>query len=454
MSESRTLKHGGIWELLRIAMPLIMASSSHAMRLFSDRIMLAQLSSEALAASLSAGLMSFMFMSFFLGVVNYTSTFVAQYTGAKRPHQVGPAVWQGFFLALGGGVILGTGAFWGAPLFRLVGHDPAVQVEQMAYFQIVSAMAGFPLVVAALNAFWRGRGKTWIVLMIEGSTVVLNILLNYLLIFGHYGFPRLGIAGAALATGLSSLVGCILAASLLLAARNRREFHTWPVRKWDPVLMKRLLQYGMPNGIHFFLDISAFNLFTILFGWLGKAEQEAAAIAFSMNAIAFIPMIGIGITVSILVGQAIGAQNLAPARRAVHSAMTVVLLYMGTIGLLFVFKPMLFVNLFMRGDGADQARAMSLAADFLKYIAAYLLFDGLFIVYNSAIKGAGDTRFAMVAGVTLAWALMVLPCLVAYRLGAGPHLLWGIFICYVMISGLVFFARYRAGHWTSMSVIG
>ena len=108
MSESRTLKHGGIWELLRIAMPLIMASSSHAMRLFSDRIMLAQLSSEALAASLSAGLMSFMFMSFFLGVVNYTSTFVAQYTGAKRPHQVGPAVWQGFFLAPTSVTVLGT----------------------------------------------------------------------------------------------------------------------------------------------------------------------------------------------------------------------------------------------------------------------------------------------------------------------------------------------------------
>jgi MATE family multidrug resistance protein len=279
-------------------------------------------------------------------------------------------------------------------------------------------------------------------------------VLNYLLIFGHYGFPRFGIAGAALATGLSSFSACVLAVTLLLRPENRRKFNTWPTLKWQPEILKRMLQYGLPNGIHFFLDISAFNMFTILFGWLGKAEQEAAAIAFSMNAIAFIPMIGIGMTVSILVGQAIGAQNLVPARRAVRSALFVVLLYMGTLGLLFIFKPMMFVHLFMRGDGGEQIRAMELAAGFLKFIAAYLLFDGLFIVYNSAIKGAGDTRFAMFAGVTLAWVLMVLPCLVAYHLGAGPAALWRIFIFYVMISGLIFFGRYKAGNWTSMNVIG
>jgi MATE family multidrug resistance protein len=108
--------------------------------------------------------------------------------------------------------------------------------------------------------------------------------------------------------------------------------------------------------------------------------------------------------------------------------------------------------MFARGDGAQQA-TLDMAERMLSYIAAYLLFDGMYIVYASAIKGAGDTKFAMWTGVLMAWVFMALPSIAAYWLGYSIWFIWSFMVGYVVLAGIVFYLRYRGGKWTKMRVI-
>lgn len=439
---------GGIIEVLRMSFPLIMAASSHALKLFADRTMLSHYSSESLAASLSAGIFCFFSMTFFMGISGYTNTFVAQYTGAGREDRVGASVWQGIYLALFGGLVLAGLSTQADVIFRWINHDQLIRLNEVIYYRILVSGAVLPLVTNAVLSFWTGRGRTWTVFAITGSTVLANVILNYLLIYGTYGFPRMGIAGAGIATLASSLLGLVLALGLFWLPSNLSRFNTFPRKTLDRDLFRRLIRFGLPNGIQFFFDVAAFNVFVQLLQRAGPEEAAASAIAFSWNAMAFIPMIGLGFTVNVLVGQSVGAEDIPHAKRSVRSARTLVLMYMGTLTTLFIMVPGFFTKAF----DADP-EIIRLAQRFLFYIALYLLFDGLFIVYHSAIKGAGDTHFAMWVGVGMAWCCLAVPCYILHRLDMSVWWLWGVFVFYIMTAGTVFYLRYRAGAWESMRVI-
>ncbi len=444
---------GGIGHVLRLAYPLILASSGHAFRLFADRIMLSRYAPEAIAASLPAGLTCFCFMSFFIGTAGYVNTFVAQYTGAGQADRAGAAVWQGLYVALFGGVVVAAAGLFANPIFAWMGHPPAVQIEQARYFRVLCSFSFAGISLAGLNAFWSGRGLTRVVMAVELTSASINVLLNYAWIFGHFGFPEMGILGAGLGTVISNLVGLALAFYLFLLRENRRSYHTWPRQTLDIGLLLRLLRFGLPNGLQFMLSMVAFNLFVVFVGRLGSAQLESTNIAFGLNALAFLPIIGLGMSASILVGQGIGAGDIPLAKRAVRSAVLLALLYNLLVGGAFLFLPDVILRAFVRQGDTAQVEVLRMATLALRYIAAYLLFDAVYLVYSHAIKGAGDTRFAMVAGVALSWGTLVLPCYVAQRYTSDLWVFWKILVAHVIIAAAVFYARYRAGKWQSMRVI-
>ena len=451
-------KPGGLYQMVGIAFPLVLASAGHAINLFADRVMLARYSQEAVSAAFPAGLTSFTLSCFFFGVIGYVNSFVAQYTGADAKNRVGPSVWQAVWLSILGGLLMGTGFFWGDPLFTSLGHAEIVREQEIIYFQILSLGAVIPLMQGALSAFWAGRGKT-VCVMVDNLVVTgLNIPLNYILIFGCWGAPEMGIAGAAWGTILAALAGLLIFVVLFFLPGDRKEFGTWPP-VFEGSLFKRLLRFGTPNGIQLFLDLLAFNLFVILLGLVGDTDseriqiQEASTIAFSLNSISFTPMIGVGQAVSVLVGQAVGAGKIADACRAVRTGRTITGVYMLCMAVMFVFFPDPLINLFARTGDPSQMAAMDLSRIFLRFVAAFTFFDGMVIVFSSAVKGAGDTKFAMYANVGLAFLLFVVPCLVSKLLDlpATSYLL--ILDIYVTALAAVFFVRYVQGKWKKMRVI-
>ena len=443
---------GSILEVFRIALPLILSNSCHAVNMFVDRLMLARHSREAVAAAFTGGLTNFTIACIFIGTIGYTGTFVAQYEGARRRDRIGSAVWNGIWLALLGSLLLGTGIFWAEPLFGLFQHSPAVARQEVVYFTILCKGACAFLLNNALSCFWTGRGKTALVLAVSVIITLFNLPLNYIMIFGKCGCPALGAEGAAWATMLAAAVGTVIYFIAFFSPSAEKHFRTrHPV--FDFQLIRRMIRFGLPAGLHLAIDLISFNTFSLLLGSYGVAVHEASSITFGIYNIGFCPVMGIGMTAAILVGQAIGAEDIALARKSVRNCVVIVELYSLVMSALFIFCQPLMLGPFTRPGDAGQAETLRLASTMLYFISAYLFFDGFNLTFSNALRGAGDTRFPMWVMSTVGIFGFALPCLLLF-LGKQPWwTLWIALDAEILVLCAIFSWRYRQGKWTKMRVI-
>lgn len=451
----RWSEEGGYREFLVLAIPLILSTGAWSIQHFVDRMFLTWHSPEAIAASLPAGWLNFSLLSLFIGTASYVNTFVAQYYGARRFEKIGASVWQGIFFSAGGTLLMWLWIPVAPALFRMVGHVSAVQVLEVQYFQILCWGSFFPIVSSALSGFFSGLGRTWTVMVVNFTTTAVNLVLDYFLIFGRGPFPEMGIRGAAIATVIAGAVSAFLFFFMFVRKPFRRNFATWKARFFDRELFSRLLRFGLPNGVQFFLDMLGFSLFVLLVGRLGTEALAATNIAFNINSLAFLPMVGSGIAVSILVGQRIGEGRVELAEKSVWSAAHLTFLYMSFVALAYWFFPELFLKPFMaRSDLETYRDVFRYGALLLKFVAFYSLFDTMNIVFASAIKGAGDTRFVMRVAVALSWAVMVVPTYIVCVVYRGSlFLAWSFATAYIVLLGFIFLLRFLYGPWRSMKVI-
>ena len=184
---------GGYRRLLRVAGPLILSTASNSIQNFVDRMFVSWHSSEAMAASMPAGILNWTVVSLFVGIAGYVTTFVAQYFGAKRPHMIGPVVWQGAYVAIAGGLANLLLVPAARPIFALIGHAPVVRELEIVYFQTLCYGAAFSIGSSAFSGFFSGRGRVWPVMWINAAVTAVHCLLNYLLVFGKAGLPELGL---------------------------------------------------------------------------------------------------------------------------------------------------------------------------------------------------------------------------------------------------------------------
>ena len=443
---------GSMLEVFRIALPLVLSNSCHAVNMFVDRLMLARHSQEAVSAAFTGGLTNFTIACVFVGTIGYTGTFVAQYEGAKHRERIGSAVWSGIWLALFGALFLGSGIFWAEPLFRVFHHAPEVARQEVVYFTVLCKGAGLFLLNNALSCFWTGRGKTAVVLVVSAIITLFNLPLNYVMIFGKCGCPELGAAGAAWGTVLAAGVGTAIYFIAFLSSSAEKHFRTRrPV--FDFPLLGRMIRFGLPAGFHLALDLFAFNTFSLLLGSYGVAVHEASSITFGINNIAFCPMLGIGMTAGILVGQAIGAENVPLARRSVRNCLAIAEIYALVMSALYIFCQPLMLGPFSRSGDVGQIETLRIASLMLYFLSAYLFFDGFNLVFSSALRGAGDTRFSMWVMSTVGIFGFALPCLLLF-LGKQPWwTLWIALDAEILVLCAIFSWRYRQGKWTKMRVI-
>ncbi len=441
--------------MLAIAIPLIVSTGAWSVQQFVDRMFLAWYSKDAVAAAMPAGMASFAALSLFLGTAGYTGTFVAQNFGARRDEQIGPVVWQGVYVAVVAAIVQLALIPLAGPFFRFVGHGPEVLRDEVSYFQVLCLGAGPAVASNAMAGFFSGRGKTWTVMAVNVAGTAVNLVLDYALIFGNFGFPEMGISGAALATVIGTSFGFLLYCSLLALPANERRYRTLSAWRPDWHLLRRLTRYGLPNGVQFFIDLAGFTAFIMLVGRLGTDKLAATNIAMNVNTLAFMPMIGVGIAVSILVGQYLGAERPNVAERATWSGFHLTMLYMASISAAYVLLPGLFIAPYAARMSPEQVAALRpTLVVLLRFIAFYSLFDSMNIVFSSAIKGAGDTRYVMRMILLMSLGVLVLPSYLALHVfGRGLYTAWAILTAYVILLGFVFLARFLAGHWRSMRVI-
>ena len=456
MMIKRWSAHGGYREALKIGLPLVVSMISSTVMTFTDRIFLGGYSLEALSASVPASIAAFLFMCFFMGVVEYIGVFVAQYTGAAQPHKVGQAIWQGVWFCVPSGLVMAGLWFLAEPLFVLANHPPEIMREEVIYFRILS-LGGLPFLTGlSLSCFFSGRGLTKPIMVITMIGTIINVPLDYCLIYGIGPFPELGIAGAGIATVIGYTLPTLMYARLVFTAENERMYRVCSAWQLDRDLFSRFMRFGLPGGVEFFLDIFAISFFVFMIGRFGEVELASTSAVFSIYNLAFMPIIGLNIAASIMVGQAMGDRNVVQASYATQSVFHLAMAYMAVMAVLFVIFPEFLLNLFRtRGEGAgDFGAVVEMGVVLMRYAAAFTLLDAVVIVYVGGLKGAGDTRFTMVIIGVASMVCMIIPILVLNKFGIrNIHGPWICLLAYVAFLAAAFIIRFNKGPWQKIEVI-
>ena len=440
--------------ILMLAAPLILSSTGMMIMQVIDAIFLARYSKEAMAASVTAGLAGWSAYSLFIGLAGYTSVFVAQYIGAGRPERVGTSVWQGIWFSLAAGLAVALIGLSGTWLFQHAGHAATVWPVEAVYFRILCYGGVGSLLACALSGFFSGRGDNLTLGLVQLAGLAVNALASWLLIFGRWGCPELGAAGAAVGTVIGQAVVSLGLGVIFLLPRYGQSLGTWHAQfEWG--LLRRLIRYGLPAGVRMLIEVTVWTLFTSFIGRLGAEPQAATGIVFRINALAFFPLLGIGLAISTLVGQSQGMNRPDLGQQATWRGLLVSQVWMFSCAALFVLLPRPLLAVFHESGGLDAAawtRTMEMGVVLLRFVAAYCLVDAVNVVVVSALQGAGDTQWTLVASsllytvfLTVLWSLQ--------RSGAGVYALWTTATLFVLVLSVVMLARFHSGHWKTMTVI-
>ncbi|MHB0997221.1 MAG: MATE family efflux transporter [Elusimicrobiales bacterium] len=449
-----TRGEGGAGELLKVAYPMILSTASTTVMQFVNRLFLARYNSDSLAACVPAGLLSFMFACFFFGVVTYTNAFVSQYHGRGKTASVSVAVWQGLWMAVFSGLLLWLLTPLGYWIMDHSGHAASVIALEKQYFLILNTGGLVFLASAALSAFFTGRGKTKVPMAVNMAGNALCVLLSWLLIFGAGPVPALGIRGAAYAMVAGQTLMLALYLALIFSPYNRRRYRTARLVGVHRGLFLRLLKYGAPNGVGFFLDIASFSAFIFIVGAMDKVSLAASNIVASINMLAFMPVIGMGIAALTLVGKYIGMRKPDAAVRVAHNGARMAAIYAFGLGVLFAAFPGVFVNIFGSGHDAEYAEILALSRPVMKVLAVFVFFDAIGMMYADALRGAGDTRFQMLGGSAAAWGLFV-PGIwyITHRAGGELIHAWAWAAFYMVLLAVFFGLRFRSGLWRRIDIL-
>ncbi|MCC7147453.1 MAG: MATE family efflux transporter [Phycisphaeraceae bacterium] len=455
MRDRSTDNFGSYRQILLLSGPLILSQTSVMLMQVVDGLFLARYSETAIAAVGPAGMSFWSVLGLFSGLCGYTATFVAQYVGAKRSERVGAAVWQGIYMALGAGTIIASLSFLARPLFAWMGHDPAVMAQEITYFRILSWGGVLYLLSAAISGFFAGRHDTVTLMLIHLLGVGINAVLAWAMIFGRWGFPEMGIAGAGWATIIAHAVDVILLGAIFLRAKYRRDFGTWKDRPLDRALLLRLVRYGFPNGVRLVVEIIAWTIFLAFVGRVDALGLAASNIVWRINGMAFFPLIGMSIALAMLVGQAQGAGRPERSELVAWRGLAMGEVWMVLAAAVFVLAPGMLVGPFL-----DQARLgheeyfalRGTCIVLLRFVAAYCLLDALNIVFMAALQGAGDTRWSLIASAVM-HVMYILALWTIDRLGGGLYVMWSTATIFVMAMSFVWLVRFWSGRWQSMRVI-
>mgnify|MGYP003623235815 CR=1 FL=1 len=415
-------------------------------------------------AAVTAGTAAFMLAGVFVGIAGYASVFVSQNHGAGNSSKIGSVVWQSLLLSLVSGLVIACLGRLLAPMFAWFGHESALAALEAEYFRLLTGGSVFSLAATSLSCFWTGRKKTWTVLAVNLLGVGAAVLFNLLFIFGWdgvdpggmlpgftiAGWPPLGISGAGMSAVLADLLKTVVLLCMFLSPGNRRRYATLPGLVPDVSLMRKMLGVGFGNGCQLLLSVSTMAFFYLLIGLYaaknGAAEVAVASgIAFSLNSAVFVPLAGLGSAAAVLVAHGIGAGRVDHVLKIVSKVRYLAFLYMALASLPFTLLSGRAIAIFAR-NGIVAAPVAELATIYLYCALAVFIGDGCSMLYGSAIRGAGDTRYAAKISVVSGAFLLALS-LAAFRLGAGPETLWGLIAFYAAARAAAYYHRYRQGQW-------
>lgn len=416
---------------LALALPLAATQLVQMAMGFIDVVMIGRLGAEAMAAGVVGTSLYFTLALVGMGVVMAVNPTVAQAVGAGDRAGVGRAVRQGLWLAVLLGVPLVGLLAQAERLLRLAGQAPETAALAGAYVGAVLWGAVPHLAYTALRGFAEGIGRPRPILVVTLLGAGLNVFWNWVLIYGHLGFPALGLVGSGWATAIvmwTLFGGLLLVTRTLPAFRRYRVFATAP--RPDLRTLRALFRLGWPIGVTFGLESGLFLAATLLMGRVGTEALAAHQIAINAASVTFMVPLGVAMATTVRVGFHAGAGDRRAAARAGSVGIVLGGLLMVPPALLFWLRPEWVVWIYT--GAADGGRAGpevgALAAALLGIAAVFQLFDGVQVTAGGALRGLKETRLPMVIGAASYWGVGLGSAgVLAFGVGLGaPGVWWGL----------------------------
>jgi MATE family multidrug resistance protein len=408
----------------RLAAPLAIAQLSQMAMSVTDTVLLGALGANALAAGgLGAGLF-FVVVTVLQGVLSSVSVSVAHARGAQADDRVPHIYWTGMLLS----VLLAVPAIvvlsFAEPILLLF-HEPPMLAHHVGEYAGVlrygalGSLIGVGLMRAFLPAIGAARRLLWVSL----AAVGINAVLNYGLIHGAFGLPRLGFLGSATATTITIWLTTLALVWLLHGRRRFRHFVT--VSRPKLPMLGELIGIGWPVAITYGVESTLFLATGLTIGVLGEAALAAHQIALNVAATAFMVPLAIGQAANVRVGYWVGAGQPVAARHAGFVALGLGVAFMSLSGLALIVAPHAIVGLYLNLDDPANAGTVSLAASLLGIAAVFQIVDGMQVVGSGCLRGLKDTRVPMVAAIVGYWGIgFPTGYWFAFHVGWGARGLW------------------------------
>jgi len=441
-----------LMELLRLSLPMVISQGAFAVMIFTDRYFMSQIAPVQMAAALGGGVASFFSISLFIGLLSYANALVAQYYGAGELEKCSRVVTQGLVITLVSMPILLVIAYFVGKLFAGMGHEPEQIELESIYYNFLMVSCFLPLIKLCFASYFSGIGRTKVVMFCDVLGMMMNVPLSYILIFGKFGLPALGIAGAAIGTIISGAFALLLFLLFYFEKKNRITFKISSAFIFDRAIMRRYVRLGLPSGLEMFLNVAAFNLFLLMFQSYGIPEAAAATIVFNWDILAFIPMLGLNIGVISLIGRFVGANDMGKTNQVIASGFLLSLGYTGILAIIFVVYRTPLVQIFI-SPGEDYEAIFELTSFMMLGLATYIMADAVRLIASAVLRGAGDTRWLMISSALLYWTMLFAQYLFIRVFGYGPRISWLLFVVMIFAISAICLARLYGGKWRDPEVL-
>lgn len=442
---------GSIRELLALALPLMLTSLSGLLMIFADRLLLSHYSSEAHNIAVGASTVGWSFLFGWMVLTSISEVFVAQYNGAGMRSRLGEPVWQTIWISVLLCLFFLPLSIWGGSWF--FGSGAALAAER-EYFGIMVIFGPFYAFYAALCGFFIGQGKTRLITVVVVVANVVNILLDWALIFGVAGVMEpMGVKGAAIATSLATVFqGCILFV-IFLSPTNRKEYGTsqWKL-KWT--VFKDCVRVGLPTALFVIVEILAYGIYYGFMREKGINYITVTGICQTMLLLFFFFSDGMNKATATVVGNLIGAGRSHLILKVIKSGLLLNVIFLVLLLLSFWLGMPLIIDQFLPfADSTFLSEIDSALKISLILMAFYIFFEGIRMQFGGVLTAAGDTLFLMIIGALSVWGMMLLPVYIfIVQFDAPVEFASMICMIYSAAACCIYYWRIANGKWRSLSI--
>jgi MATE family, multidrug efflux pump len=447
-------------EMFIIAAPIVASMASYTVMHMADTLMVSRLGATEIAAQGNGGIIAYVPLSIVMGLLGVINTYVAQHLGADRLREAPKYGWAGLWLSLGAWLLLLPLVPFLGPLYGLMGHAPELRQMETQYGTVMLLGAFFAMGARGIGHFFYGAHRPKVVLLATVTGNAVNIGVNFLLIFGLFGFPRLGVLGAAIGTVVGTMIEFAIPMIVFLGPKMNAELRTRAAWRFDRKAIREVFNLGWPAGLQFGNEILCWSIFMAwLVGIFGEIHNAAGWVALRYMHLSFMPAVGISFALTALVGKYLGAGDAKTAEARAWLGMWLTIAYMGLCAVGFVVFREQLISLFIaatdRVAPEDAAEMLRIGGQLMICAAVFQVFDAIGISISGALRGAGDTIWPGLVTAACSWILIigggVFMAFVFPQLESlGP---WIGAAAYIIVLSLLLLWRFRAGPWRTMKLL-